>query len=34
MSNELEMLRAQPRRELAIVPKSTALVVWKPRPRA
>lgn len=34
MSSELEMLRTKPRRELAVLPKSTALVVWKPRPRA
>jgi MerR family transcriptional regulator/heat shock protein HspR len=31
MSQELEMLRAKPRRDLAVLPKSTALVVWKPR---
>ncbi len=28
---ELEGLRSRPRRELAVVPKSTAVVVWKPR---
>jgi MerR family transcriptional regulator/heat shock protein HspR len=33
MSQELEMLRVKPRRDLAVLPKSTALVVWKPRPR-
>ncbi|TGD89176.1 MerR family transcriptional regulator [Mycolicibacterium sp. CH28] len=31
MAQELEALRAKQRRELAVVPKSTALVVWKPR---
>ena len=31
MSRELERLRANQRRDLAVVPKSTALVVWKPR---
>ncbi|OBI10275.1 MerR family transcriptional regulator [Mycolicibacter nonchromogenicus] len=31
MSAELEMLRANQRRELAVVPKSTAVVVWQPR---
>lgn len=31
MMNELESLRANQRRDLAVVPKSTALVVWKPR---
>ncbi len=33
MSRELEWLRANQRRDLAVVPKSTALVVWKPRKR-
>src|SRR3569833_1501678 len=33
MMNELESLRANQRRDLAVVPKSTALVVWKPRGR-
>ena len=33
MSRELESLRANQRRDLAVVPKSTALVVWKPRRR-
>jgi MerR family transcriptional regulator/heat shock protein HspR len=28
---ELASLRARPRRELAVVPKSTAVVVWQPR---
>lgn len=31
MADEVERLRANQRRDLAIVPKSTALVVWKPR---
>jgi MerR family transcriptional regulator/heat shock protein HspR len=31
MSRELEELRAQRRRDLAVVPKSTAVVVWQPR---
>lgn len=31
MADELETLRANQRRDLAVVPKSTALVVWKPR---
>lgn len=29
--SEVETLRAAPRRDLAVLPKSTALVVWKPR---
>lgn len=33
MMSELESLRANQRRDLAVVPKSTALVVWKPRGR-
>ena len=33
MSRELDSLRANQRRDLAVVPKSTALVVWKPRKR-
>jgi MerR family transcriptional regulator, heat shock protein HspR len=33
MSRELESLRANQRRDLAVVPKSAALVVWKPRRR-
>ncbi len=31
MAVEIEALRANQRREIAVVPKSTALVVWKPR---
>ncbi len=31
MSAEIEALRATQRRELAVVPKSTAVVVWQPR---
>ncbi|MDQ2629139.1 MAG: helix-turn-helix domain-containing protein [Actinomycetota bacterium] len=31
MAAELERLRANQRREIAVVPKSTAVVVWKPR---
>jgi len=31
MSQEIERLRANQRRDLAVVPKSTALVVWQPR---
>ena len=31
MADELDRLRANQRRDLAIVPKSTALVVWQPR---
>ena len=32
IANELETLQAaRPRRELALLPKNTALVVWKPR---
>jgi len=31
MSAELEMLRTNQRREIAVVPKSTAVVVWQPR---
>lgn len=31
MAEELRMLRANQRREVAVVPKSTALVVWQPR---
>jgi MerR family transcriptional regulator/heat shock protein HspR len=33
MVEELAMLRANQRREVAVVPKSTALVVWQPRSR-
>ena len=31
MAHELDAVRARPRRDLAVMPKSTALVVWKPR---
>lgn len=31
MAAEIESLRANQRRDLAVVPKSTAVVVWKPR---
>lgn len=31
MAEELAVLRANQLREVAVVPKSTALVVWKPR---
>ena len=31
MAEELVVLRANQRREVAVVPKSTALVVWQPR---
>ncbi|MBW0014066.1 helix-turn-helix domain-containing protein [Mycobacterium sp.] len=31
MSEELAALRASQRRDVAVVPKSTALVVWQPR---
>src|SRR5690242_12675038 len=36
MADELDRLRSSQRRDLAVVPKSTALVVWQPRkgPRA
>lgn len=33
MVEEIEALRANQRREVAVVPKSTALVVWEPRRR-
>ena len=33
LMDELESSRANQRRDLAVVPKSTALVVWKPRGR-
>jgi MerR family transcriptional regulator/heat shock protein HspR len=33
ISAELEAFRAHQRRDVAVVPKSTALVVWKPRKR-
>ena len=31
MSDEMEHLRANQRRDVAVVPKSTAVVVWQPR---
>lgn len=31
MASELEALRAKQRREIAVLPKSTAVVVWRPR---
>ena len=31
MAAEIEALRANQRRDLVVVPKSTAVVVWKPR---
>jgi MerR family transcriptional regulator, heat shock protein HspR len=31
MAHELEELRARQRRDVAVVPKSTAVVVWQPR---
>jgi MerR family transcriptional regulator, heat shock protein HspR len=31
MAAEIEMLRANQRRDVAVVPKSTAVVVWQPR---
>jgi MerR family transcriptional regulator/heat shock protein HspR len=31
MSDEMERLRANQRRDVAVVPKSTAVVVWQPR---
>jgi MerR family transcriptional regulator, heat shock protein HspR len=31
MAEELAILRANQRREVAVLPKSTALVVWQPR---
>lgn len=33
MADEVAALRANQRREIAVVPKSTALVVWQPRGR-
>src|ERR1700676_5008509 len=33
LSEELAVLRANQRRDVAVVPKSTALVVWQPRKR-
>jgi MerR family transcriptional regulator, heat shock protein HspR len=31
LAEEVEQLRARQRREVAVVPKSTAVVVWQPR---
>ena len=31
MADEMERLRANQRRDVAVVPKSTALVVWQPK---
>lgn len=31
LAGELETLRAKQRREIAVLPKSTAVVVWRPR---
>jgi MerR family transcriptional regulator, heat shock protein HspR len=31
MAAEIEVLRTNQRRDIAVVPKSTAVVVWKPR---
>jgi MerR family transcriptional regulator/heat shock protein HspR len=31
LAAEMEVLRANQRRDVAVLPKSTALVVWKPR---
>jgi MerR family transcriptional regulator, heat shock protein HspR len=31
MAAEIEVLRVNQRRDIAVVPKSTAVVVWKPR---
>jgi MerR family transcriptional regulator, heat shock protein HspR len=33
MAEEIVLLRANQRRDVAVVPKSTALVVWQPRKR-
>ena len=33
MAEEMDRLRASQRRDVAVVPKSTALVVWQPRER-
>jgi MerR family transcriptional regulator/heat shock protein HspR len=32
LTDEVDHLRANQRRDVAVVPKSTALVVWEPRP--
>ncbi|MDT5012222.1 MAG: MerR family transcriptional regulator, heat shock protein HspR [Mycobacterium sp.] len=34
LTEEVERLRANQRRDVAVVPKSTALVVWEPRRRS
>ena len=34
MAQQLASIRTGPRRELALVPKSTAVVVWQPRSRS
>ena len=31
MAEEIAVLRTNQRRDIAVVPKSTALVVWQPR---
>jgi MerR family transcriptional regulator, heat shock protein HspR len=31
LADELDQLRTSPRRDIAVVPKSTAVVVWQPR---
>ena len=31
MADEIERLRSMQRRDVAVVPKSTAVVVWQPR---
>jgi len=33
LAEELDQMRTSPRRDVAVVPKSTALVVWQPRAR-
>ena len=33
LTEEVESLRGSPRRDLAVMPKSTAVVVWQPRHR-
>jgi MerR family transcriptional regulator, heat shock protein HspR len=34
LADEVDELRAKPGRDVAVVPKSTALVVWQPRKKA
>ena len=34
LADELDRLRANQRRDVAVVPKSTALVVWQPRKKS